>query len=83
MKRVNTVKDRKVPDSPTPASTARVDGGVRAAQRHRASVERFIESGKVEDAARDAEPRTPLEEIEMFDAERIGEARSTGQDPAL
>ena len=78
MKRVNTVKGPTVPNSPTPASTPLVDGGVRAAQRHRASVERFIESGKVENAARDAEPRTPLEEIEMFEAERIGEARSTG-----
>jgi len=78
MKRVDTVKGPTVPNSPTPASTALVDGGVHAARRHRASVQKFIESGKVENAARDAEPRTPLEEIEMFDAERIGEARSTG-----
>ena len=43
----------------------------------------FVESGQVEDAAREAEPKTPLEEVEMFDAERIGEARSKGEDPAL
>jgi hypothetical protein len=54
----------------------------RAARRHRASVETFVKSGQVEDAAREAEPKTPVEEVEMFDAERIGEARSKGEDPA-
>ena len=81
MKRVNTIKSPTMPELPTPASTALVDGDLHAAQRHRASVERFIESGQVENAARDAEPRTPVEEMEIFDAERIGEARSKGEDP--
>lgn len=54
-----------------------------AARRHRASVETFVKSGQVEDAAREAEPKTPVEEVEMFDAERIGEARSKGEDPAI
>lgn len=55
---------------------------LRAARRHRASVEKFVKSGQVEDAARDAEPRTPVDEVEMFEAERIGESRSKGEDPA-
>ena len=57
-------------------------GDLQAARRHRASVESFVKSGQVEDAARDAEPKTPVEEVEMFNAERIGEARSKGEDPA-
>ena len=60
----------------------KIPGDQRAARRHRASVESFVKSGQVEDAARDAEPKTPVEEVEMFDAERIGEARSKGEDPA-
>ena len=58
-------------------------GDTEAARRHRESVESFVESGQVESAARDAEPQTPVEEVEMFEAERIGEAHSKGEDPAL
>jgi hypothetical protein len=58
-------------------------GGIEAARRHRESVESFVESGQVEDAARDAEPQTPVEEVEMFEAERVGESHSKGEDPAL
>ena len=58
------------------------EGNVRAARRHRASVEKFVKSGQVEEAARSAEPKTPVEEAEMFNAERIGEERSKGEDPA-
>jgi hypothetical protein len=58
-------------------------GDIEAARRHRESLESFVESGQVEDAARDAEPQTTVEEVEMFEAERIGEAHSKGEDPAL
>ena len=44
---------------------------------------KFIKSGQVEEAARDAEPKTPVEEEALFDAERAGEERSKGEDPAL
>ena len=57
-------------------------GDVEAARRHRASLESFVESGQVEEAARDAEPQTPVEEAELFDAERIGESHSKGEDRA-
>ena len=59
----------------------RGEGDHHAARRHRASVESFVKSGQVEGAARDAEPKTPVEEMEMFNAERIGKARSRGEDP--
>ncbi|MES2958375.1 MAG: hypothetical protein V4792_09315 [Pseudomonadota bacterium] len=59
------------------------EGNYNAARRHRASVRKFIQSGQVEDAAREAEPKTPVEEEALFDAERAGKERSKGEDPAL
>lgn len=78
MKPITTVEKRSLP-RPAPAK-GQSGGDVKAARRHRASVERFVESGRVEDAAREAEPKTPVEELELFNAERIGEARSKGED---
>ena len=64
-----------VPDMPG-------QGDTEATHRHRQAVAAFVASGQVESAARDAEPRTPVEEAEMFDAERLGESHSKGEDPA-
>lgn len=69
---------KNVPKVIAPVSAATP---LRAARRHRASVEKFVKSGQVEDAARDSEPQTPIEEIEIFEAERIGESHSKGEDP--
>ena len=70
--------------SPVPKTTpVHGEGNVKAARRHRASVEKFVRSGQVEEAARDAEPKTPVEEVEMFNAERIGEERSKGEDSVV
>lgn len=67
--------------TPTPApNEVQGEGDYKAARRHRASVEKFIKSGKVDDAARDAEPKTPVEEDDLFKAEREGEKHSKGED---
>jgi hypothetical protein len=71
----------RVPEVIRQTKRVRGEGDHHAARRHRASVESFVKSGQVEGAARDAEPKTPVEEMEMFNAERIGEARSRGEDP--
>jgi len=68
---------------PPAADGIQGEGNYSAARRHRASVRKFIKSGQVEEAARDAEPKTPVEEEALFDAERAGEERSKGEDPAL
>jgi hypothetical protein len=39
--------------------------------------------GKVEEAARDAEPKSEEERQEMEEAERIGKQHAKGEDPAL
>jgi hypothetical protein len=43
----------------------------------------FVESGKVEQAANDAKPKSEQEAHEMQKAERIGKQRGKGEDPAL
>lgn len=52
------------------------EGNYAAARRHRESVEKFVESGRVEPAARDAEPDTPEQ------AEALKQAEERGRRPA-
>jgi len=42
-----------------------------------------MESGKVEDAARKAQPKSESEKHEMQKAERLGKEHAKGEDPAL
>ena len=44
---------------------------------------KFIDSGKVEDAARRAEPQSEEERQAMQKAERTGKQHAKGEDPAL
>jgi hypothetical protein len=77
---------RKKPHTrPSPVkktSPVQGEGNYDASRRHRASVDAFLNTTNVEEAARDAEPQTPVEEQALFDAERIGESHSKGEDPA-
>ena len=81
-KSVTAVSRSSVPKARPRPAKVQGEGNYRAARRHRASVEKFVKSGQVEEAAREAEPKTPVDEVEMFEAERLGEARSKGEDPA-
>ena len=44
---------------------------------------KFVESGKVDEAAREAEPQSEQEKHEMQKAERIGKEHAKDEDPAL
>ena len=44
---------------------------------------KFMESGKVDDAARKAQPKSEGEKNEMQKAERLGKEHVKGEDPAL
>ena len=57
------------------------EGDYEAARRHRESLESFVKSGKVEQAAHDAAPKTKREADELEDAEHVGESHSKGEDP--
>ena len=50
------------------------EGNYTAARRHREATEAFVESGRVEKAARDAAPKTALEAESLKAAERKGRA---------
>lgn len=56
------------------------EGDYEAARRHRDSVESFVKSGKVEQAAHDAAPKTQREAEELKQAEHEGESHSKGED---
>jgi len=43
----------------------------------------FVKSGKVDQAARDAEPKSDAEAQDMQNAEETGKSRAKGEDPAL
>ena len=45
--------------------------------------EKFVESGKVDEAARNAEPKSEGEKQSMQKAERIGKQHAKDEDPAL
>lgn len=85
MKPVTPRKPSDQPKSvpaPSPApNEVQGEADYKASRRHRASVEKFIKTGKVDDAARDAELKTPVEVEALFDAEREGEKHSKGEDP--
>lgn len=52
------------------------EGNYTAARRHRESVEGFVQSGRVEPAARQAAPNSPDEAKQMQDAEAEGRSHA-------
>lgn len=68
--------------NPTPAGPDKDDpalqgeGNYTAARRHRESAEQFVQSGKVEQAAREAAPQDPTEQRELQQAEKAGRERA-------
>ncbi len=65
---------RPQPDAQDPALQG--EGNYTAARRHRESAEAFVESGRVEPAARDAAPHDSAEAREMQDAEAAGRSHA-------
>jgi hypothetical protein len=52
------------------------EGNYTAARRHRESVEDFVESGKVDQAAKDAAPDSTEEAEELREAEKEGKSHA-------
>ena len=59
------------------------EGSYSGSKAYNERTKKFVDSGKVEQAARDAKPKTSDEEHAMQKAERIGKEHSKGEDPAL
>jgi hypothetical protein len=59
------------------------EGNYKASQRYRERTEAFIESGKVDEAARNAPAGSAEEQAELEQAEQDGKARTAEEDPGL
>jgi hypothetical protein len=59
------------------------EGSYTGSKDYNERTRKFVESGKVEDAARKAEPKSEEEKHAMQKAERIGKEHAKEEDPAL
>jgi hypothetical protein len=59
------------------------EGSYSGSKDYNERTKKFVESGKVEQAAQQSEPRTEEEKHQMQKAERIGKKHAKGEDPAL
>jgi hypothetical protein len=56
------------------------EGSYKGSKDYNQRTQKFVESGKVEDAARAAKPQSEEEAHQMHKAERIGKQHSKGED---
>ncbi len=59
------------------------EGNYKASRQYNEATKTFVESGRVEQAARDAAPDTESEAKQMADAEAEGKSRAKEEDSAL
>jgi hypothetical protein len=59
------------------------EGSYTGTKDYNQRTKKFVESGKVEEAAREAAPQSEEEKHAMQKAERLGKERAKGEDPAL
>lgn len=59
------------------------EGDYEAARRYDEAQKRFVESGKVEQAAEDAAPESAEQARDVERAEDSGKSRSKGEDPSI
>ena len=59
------------------------EGSYSGTKDYNKRTQKFIDSGKVDEAAREAEPKSEQEKHAMQKAERIGKSHAKEEDPAL
>jgi hypothetical protein len=59
------------------------EGSYTGSKDYNERTRKFVDSGKVGEAARDAEPKSEQERQAMQKAERLGKQHVKGEDPAL
>ena len=59
------------------------EGSYSGSKDYNERTKKFVDSGKVDDAARAAKPQSEEEAHQMHKAERIGKQHAKGEDPAL
>ena len=59
------------------------EGSYTGSKDYNERTKKFVQSGKMDQAARDAKPKSEEEKHAMQKAERMGKERAKGEDPAL
>lgn len=59
------------------------EGNYKASRKYNEATKQFVESGRVEQAARNAEPDSESDALQMANAEAQGRRRAKEEDPAL
>jgi len=59
------------------------EGSYSGSKDYNERTKKFVDSGKVDEAAREAEPKSEEERHAMKKAERLGKQRAKDEDPAL
>ena len=59
------------------------EGNYKASREYNEATKRFVESGRVEEAARDSEPADEREAKDLEQAEQPGRERAKDEDPAV
>lgn len=59
------------------------EGNYKASRQYNEASKKFVESGRVEEAAREAHPDSEAEALQMANAEAEGRRRAKEEDPAL
>jgi len=59
------------------------EGNYDAAKEYDEAQRKFVKSGKVDAAARNAKPKSPAEAQDMQHAEETGRSHAKGEDPAV
>jgi hypothetical protein len=59
------------------------EGNYKAAEEYDEAQRKFVKSGKVDEAARNAKPKSKAEADEMKRAEAAGRSHAKGEDPAV
>jgi hypothetical protein len=70
-------------DKPAAAKHLQGEGNYEAAREYNEATRDFVQSGRAEKAARDAEPRDAAEAKSLERAEQAGKERAKGEDPAV
>ena len=74
---------RRKASPPIAAGGVEGEGSYEGTRRYNAATRRFVESGRVDEAARRAAPRDADEANSIARAERAGAARAKEEDPAI
>jgi hypothetical protein len=73
----------KQPGKQPAGSQIEGEGSYSGAQQYDEATRQFVKQGKVEQAARDAAPKSPQEAEELDQAEAEGRSHAKEEDPAL